>query len=126
MAKRSVGVTLRKPPQANTDTFVAGANDTHAGSATQALGDVVQTARGADLREVTVYLPKDLARKFALHCHELDRDASKVLAEMLEDELVPGPPAAGLAQIDHEPSSRWDRLREHVFSLIRARLPLGI
>ncbi len=124
MAKRSVGVTLRKPPQANVDTFVASANDT--GSTAQVMGDVVQTSRGADLREVTVYLPKELARKFALHCHELDRDASKVLAEMLEGELTEESLAGEGAQIRHQPSSRWGRLREHVIGLVFARLPLTI
>jgi hypothetical protein len=90
------------------------------------MGEVVQTSRGVDLREVTVYLPKELARKFAIHCHDLDRDASKVLAEILEDELVPPPPVGDLAPIDRAPASRLDRLREHVFALIRSRLPIGI
>ncbi len=119
MGKRPVGVTLRKPPQANVDTFVASANDTKETSSV--FGEVVPTTRGVDLREVTVYLPKDLARKFALHCHELDRDASKVLAEMLEGNLVPDAQATVL-----EPMSRWERLRGQILDLVRERFPIGI
>ncbi len=119
MGKRPVGVTLRKPPQANVDTFVSSANDTR--ETPSVFGEVVPSARGVDLREVTVYLPKDLARKFALHCHELDRDASKVLAEMLEGNLVPEAPAKIEA-----PTSRWERLRGQILELVRERFPVGI
>jgi len=44
---------------------------------------------GMPLRPVTIYLPPALAEKLAMHCIQMDRDASRVIGEALENHLSP-------------------------------------
>jgi hypothetical protein len=44
---------------------------------------------GQTLRPVTIYLPPALAERLALHCIQMDRDASNVIGEALESHLSP-------------------------------------
>ncbi len=108
MAKKQVAVTLRKPPQGDVEAFINGGvnahvapSDTQVAANARAVGpalaavpavaitapkldEVVTTGDGRAFREMTVYLPNDLARRLSLHCMESDRDVSRVMAEVLE------------------------------------------
>jgi hypothetical protein len=91
---------LRKPPPpADLDAFVAEA--TTKASDIRELAPVkappaemiVKTDAGRELREVTVYLPVDLARQMSLRCVEKDRDASNLVADALAAHLAEPAPA---------------------------------
>jgi hypothetical protein len=126
MAKKQVDVSLRKPPPADPDGFVAGAGKQAAESITRcehaSEGPTVVTRVG-ERREVTVYLPTALARQLSVRCVELDRDVSHVVAEALIRTLpVEEAPSLALGALT---TDRWSRARE-VFAQVRARLPLGL
>jgi hypothetical protein len=97
MARKQVAVTLRKPPQADTDSFVASGAETEPASAKKPktaiqarraeIEEVVTRPDGRTFRELTVYLPADLARRLSLLCMESDRDVSNFMAEMLRENL---------------------------------------
>jgi hypothetical protein len=120
MGKKQVAVSLRKPPPADPDAFVAAAQKTESAPAARsqvAEGAVVST-RAGERREVTVYLPPDLARRLSVRCLELDRDVSNVVAEALAEALAAEGPAA-------KPSDVWARARALLADL-RARLPAAL
>jgi hypothetical protein len=97
MAKKQVAVTLRKPPQADVESYVSASVTSVAPSAAsvralsavpdgmQVHDETITTSDGRAFREVTVYLPSALARRLSLHCMEGDRDVSRVVAEVLTD-----------------------------------------
>ena len=77
MGKKQVAVTLRKPPQADAESFVASEEpqaplavkaDVLAEAMRSQVDEVITRADGRAFREMTVYLPNDLARDLALHC----------------------------------------------------------
>jgi hypothetical protein len=124
MGKKQVAVSLRKPPPADPDAFVAGGADIGRASACEhaAEGPTVVTRVG-ERREVTVYLPTALARELSVRCVELDRDVSSLVAEALVKTLsieVPAPALPPPAMFDP-----WSRARALVAEF-RARLPLGL
>ncbi len=127
MAKKQVDVSLRKPPPADPDGFVAGSDKNGAASLNRcehtAEGPTVVTRVG-ERREVTVYLPTALARQLSVRCVELDRDVSHVVAEAITKTLSveEAPPMALPAAPAAE---RWSRARE-VLAQVRSRLPLGL
>ena len=126
MGKKQVAVSLRKPPPADPDAFVAGGADTTAASSRcehAAEGPTVVTRVG-ERREVTVYLPTALARELSVRCVELDRDVSSLVAEALVKSLsmAPAMPAGLPPPAMFDP---WSRARALVAEL-RARLPLGL
>ena len=125
MGKKQVAVSLRKPPPADPDAFVAGSADPAASSRCEhaAEGPTVVTRVG-ERREVTVYLPTALARELSVRCVELDRDVSSLVAEALVKSLsmAPALPAALPPPVMFDP---WSRARALVADL-RARLPLGL
>jgi hypothetical protein len=115
MAKKTVGVSLRKPPPpADLEQFVRHDSDVRdlARHQTEA---VVTSPSGRELRELTVYLPPELARKLALYCHEQDRDTSKVLAEILDGHLDTAPPPAAPEM------PQWQQIAKNLTNLVRAR-----
>jgi hypothetical protein len=111
MAKKQVTISLRKPPS-DPDKFVAGAPP-HPRSAD---GRLVSTSVGAR-REMTLFLPAEVARKLSLRCVELARDPSDVVAELLSEALAREDTAA--TRVD-----RWSKART-VFAACRAHLPFG-
>lgn len=126
MGKKQVAVSLRKPPPADPDAFVAGGADIGRSSACEHAteGPTVVTRVG-ERREVTVYLPTALARELSVRCVELDRDVSSLVAEALVKTLsmeveVAAPPALPPPAV-FDP---WSRARALVAEF-RARLPLG-
>jgi hypothetical protein len=133
MGKKQVAVSLRKPPPADPDAFVAGGADSSSSASTAirpehaAEGPTVVTRVG-ERREVTVYLPTSLARQLSVRCVEMDRDVSSVVGEavikMLAIEMKERP---AIAELPPSPPvvAAWARARGLV-SQLRARLPLGL
>jgi hypothetical protein len=129
MGKKQVAVSLRKPPPADPDAFVAGgAESTSTAMRTEhaAEGPTVVTRVG-ERREVTVYLPTSLARQLSVRCVEMDRDVSSLVSEavvkMLAIEIEEPVP---VAELPPPPVfDAWSRARGLV-SQLRARLPLGL
>lgn len=116
MAKKQVGVSLRKPPPVDAESFVGRAEPETPVLGVAPKNDVVvKTDAGRELREMTVYLPVDLARKMSMHCVEKDRDVSNFVAEAMAAHLAPKP----VTKIQEAPQKRtladWGRL-------LRARL----
>lgn len=96
MPKKPVAVSLRKPqPSANIEAFVAG-------QSTQAPGSAMTPARAAEsavvqhgpreYREMTLYLPTDVARQLSFYCMDRDCDLNGVVAEAVT-KLVASPVA---------------------------------
>jgi hypothetical protein len=113
MGKKQVAVSLRKPPPADKDAFVAGSAEVAPASSEPSVAradvaapvfvaparaaneDVVVPTRAGERREITVYLPIDLAKQLSVRCMEMDRDISNVVAEALAKSL-----AAAAAEVE--------------------------
>jgi hypothetical protein len=117
MGKKQVAVSLRKPPPTDPDAFVANGEAPVSPLPRTAEGPAVVTRTG-ERREITVYLPTDLARQLSVRCLELDRDVSNVVAEALAGALANEQEIAVKA-----PPDVWDRARA-VIADLRARFPL--
>ena len=118
MARKQVAVTLRKPPPAAVDRFVGDAaqavepsNPTSEIKQAAGEGPVVTTRKG-DRRELTIYLPTELAQKLSAHCIDLDRDVSNIVSEILAKALE-----RGASQTVTVPETRWTRLKPLLESL---------
>jgi hypothetical protein len=132
MGKKQVAVSLRKPPPSDPDAFVSGGEKAEqpqspAPAAPRvAEGPSVVTRVGAR-REVTVYLPSELARKLSVRCLELDRDVSNVVAEALAGVLAAPDVAPTNANANaNARSGAWERARTLLVEAreeVRARLP---
>jgi hypothetical protein len=137
MGKKQVNVSLRKPPPADPDEFVAGSDNAAASLAPRcehaSEGPTIVT-RAGERREVTLYLPVALARQLSVRCVELDCDMSRLVAEALVKTLSMDPvppiasseaPAALPAPAAALPApAAWSRARE-LFARVRARMPLA-
>ena len=131
MAKKQVGVSLRKPPPpADIDAFVASAPTSDvrdlAPSPAPARDMIVATASGRQLREVTVYLPVDLARRLSIACVESDKDVSNYVASKLEEELAPKAlPSKPTTKPKPEPLRAWIEQARSMGVLLRSRLGIA-
>jgi hypothetical protein len=137
MGKKQVNVSLRKPPPADPDEFVAGSDNAAASLAPRcehpSEGPTIVT-RAGERREVTLYLPVALARQLSVRCVELDCDMSRLVAEALVKTLSmdPVPPIASSEAPAVLPApaaalpapAAWSRARE-LFARVRARMPLA-
>jgi hypothetical protein len=124
MGKKQVAVSLRKPPPTDPDAFVVGpeasrpaSNDTRAFRVADA--PTVATRVG-ERRELTIYLPQELARQLSVRCTELDRDISNLIAEAVSKSLEVDEPVATVTV----PEGRWTGVRS-LLSELRARLPIA-
>jgi hypothetical protein len=119
MGKKQVAVSLRKPPPVDTNAFVAaGEGGVPSVSPMQANDGPPVSTRHGDRRELTIYLPVELARKLSVRCLELDRDLSNVVAEAVAKALAETRPEAVVTASE----SAWGRVRS-VFTDLRSRLP---
>lgn len=135
MGKKQVAVSLRKPPPADPDAFVNGAAAPAPPAPASALAAVPPRApspmegatvatRIGERREVTVYLPQDVARALSVRCVELDRDVSNLVAEALSKALANEEPMPEPEPIV-APQDKWARARAVVEEL-RARFGLRL
>jgi hypothetical protein len=128
MGKKQVAVSLRKPPPSDPDAFVTGGEKTEAERPAPAAPRVAEgpsvATRAGERRELTVYLPPELARKLSVRCLELDRDVSNVVAEALVEALAaPEPQSMESAPLD----LTWARARARaLLAEIRARFPWAV
>ncbi|MBV9950288.1 MAG: hypothetical protein JOZ69_25840 [Myxococcales bacterium] len=103
MSKKRVTVSLRTPPPSDVPPPPESGLAPAARSAVE--GPVVRTRVG-DRREVTLYLPVDVARQLFLRCAERNCDASALVAEAL---------AAALSDPERRevemPADLWSRAR---------------
>ena len=92
MPKKPVAVTLRKPQEpVDADAFVV-----KQPAAANPLADAAEIQHaGRDYREVTLYLPTEVARALAYYCMDRDRDVHRVVAEAVSRHVAPEPAAAG-------------------------------
>jgi hypothetical protein len=136
MAKKTVGVSLRKPPPPADliDAYVGqdAAEKTptsglHALRRTAANEEVMVTsaATGRAFRELTLYVPQDLAQKLGVHCAEQDRDMSNVVVEAVAKMLEPKPAEVEVEVELPKAKTGWEKARgrfEGAISILRARL----
>jgi hypothetical protein len=144
MSKKQVAVSLRKPPPADPDAFVAAAatpppagdvldgsnpddaagSDTASGAVrarsrsprrTVDDGPVIHTRLGPR-RELIVHIPLEIARQLSARCAELDRDVSNFVADILASALSSAAPVEVTV-----PMTLWARLRRLLVA-IGARL----
>jgi hypothetical protein len=133
MAKKTVGVQLRKPPPPAdlVDAYVAHDEKTptsglHALRRPAANEEVlVASASGRAFRELTLYVPQDLAQKLGVHCAENDRDMSNVVVEAVAKMLEPRPAEVVVDVEVPKPQTHWEKARgkwEGAIATLRARL----
>jgi len=108
---------LRKPPPpADFDRFVTGSEPRSAPvepPAARLVDAPLLSTRVGERREVTIYLPQDLARKLSVRCVEMDRDVSNVIAEALAQTLVDPQPEEA-AEPASAPVDRWQKTKQTV------------
>ena len=127
MGKKQVAVSLRKPPPpADFDRFVNRAepsrpnNDADpAVTSTSAADAPVVATRIGERREVTIYLPQDLARALSVRCVELDRDMSNVIAEAVRRSLDASSEEPVAVAV---PADRWERATS-LLAELKTRIP---
>jgi hypothetical protein len=102
-ASASASVTESVSASASVSAPAPAPESAPASAAAAQAHDVVMGEGGRALRPVTVYLPVAIADRLAIHCLELDRDASLVVGEAIEAHLQRrlGPAPA----FDAEPAS---------------------
>ena len=136
MAKKQVGVSLRKPPPAaDFDSFVVdgsggGAIATQPADAAAApKAEVVITAHdGKRVREMTIYLDEEVAQRLQMHCREKDRDVSNFIAEAILALLAPAVKALPAMKPKAAPAKRAMKIEipwakwQSAFATLRSRL----
>ena len=123
MGKKQVAVSLRKPPPTDPNAFVAGGAQESAAPPAglqSAMDAPVVPTKVGERREMTIYLPQDLARKLSIRCVELDRDVSNLVAEAVSKALSTEEPVAVVV-----PEDRWTKIRGLVNEL-KSRLPIRL
>ncbi len=124
MGKKQVAVTLRKPPQVDTEAFVGSPADKN-GATDQprrpSVDEIITRPDGKSFREMTIYLPAELARRLSMHCMEKDRDVSNVMAEIVKENLDGPPPPAPIAPLTLQAkiANNFEMGREKVMLLWR-------
>ena len=92
MPKKQVAVSLRKPQPANIDAFVSGENTaTPAPVAKAAITspDPLVKHGSREYREMTLYLPAEVAKDLAFFCIDHKRDVNTVVAEAVTQLVDP-------------------------------------
>ena len=92
MPKKQVAVSLRKPQPANIDAFVSGENT----AATEPVAKAAITSPdplvkhgSREYREMTLYLPAEVAKDLAFFCIDQKRDVNTVVAEAVTQLVDP-------------------------------------
>jgi hypothetical protein len=91
MPKKPVAVSLRKPQApADVDSFVGGASapPPARAAAKNPIASGADVRHGArDYREMTFYLPTEVARELSFHCVDRNCDANRVVADAVSKHL---------------------------------------
>ncbi|HMJ14050.1 MAG TPA: hypothetical protein VK524_21680 [Polyangiaceae bacterium] len=101
-----MAVSLRKPPQpANIDAFVSG--ETQAAPSAKAAvtsPDPLIKHGSREFREMTLYLPAEVARELAFFCIDQKRDVNTVVAEAVTHLVTPESAAARASEVAPTPT----------------------
>src|SRR5688572_21926092 len=92
MPKKPVAVSLRKPQApADIDAFVSGDSGAAPPRAIAAANaDAQPIVHGErEFREMTLYLPTDIARKLSFYCMDMNCDMNRVVAEAVARHVTP-------------------------------------
>ena len=90
MSKKSVAVSLRRQePRAEVDAFVAGESAGVAAAIPANAVDAVVRHGTREFREMTLYLPAEVARQLSFHCIDQNCDANGVVANAVTKYLSP-------------------------------------
>ena len=123
MSKKRVAVSLRKPQtRDDIDAFVGGqgAAPMPAGAVLEKpieAAPVVQHGAG-EYREMTLYLPLDVARQLSLYCMDRDCDVSRVVAEAVSKHVAGTEPV----RVVNAPVGKWSGAVEAVVEQLRVRV----
>jgi len=123
MSKKRVAVTLRKPQaSADIETFVASepaasvaAAPAPASPPRASVAEAALQHAARAYREVTLYLPSDVARALSLYCMDKNLDMNRVVAEAVQKHLSPDTPLEAA-----EP--RWQAVVEELVRTYRSKL----
>jgi hypothetical protein len=122
MSKKPVAVSLRKPQApADADRFVGGGVAPAPVRATQALPiePAAELQHGARAyRELTVYLPSEVARELSLYCMDRNCDVNRVVADAVSRQVALGASEASAAA----PGKAWAGSLELVIEQLRVKL----
>jgi hypothetical protein len=90
MSKKPVAVTLRKPQApVDLDGFVAG----ESARAPRPIETAAEVPHGArNFREMTLYLPTEVARELSFYCMDRNCDLNRVVADAVTKHLSPDSP----------------------------------
>jgi hypothetical protein len=94
MPKKQVAVSLRKPQPANIDAFVSGENTVAPAPVAKAAitsPDPLVKHGSREYREMTLYLPAEVAKDLAFFCIDQKRDVNTVVAEAVTQLVDPEP-----------------------------------
>jgi hypothetical protein len=86
---------------------------------------MVTSASGRAFRELTLYVPQDLAQRIGVHCAENDRDMSNFVVEAVAKMFEPKAPEVEVEVEVKKPQTGWEKARgrwEGAMSMLRARL----
>jgi hypothetical protein len=93
MPKKPVAVSLRKPqPPADIEAFVAAESSsppTRALSAANRADSPPVVHAEREYREMTLYIPSDIARKLSFYCMDMNCDMNRVVAEAVAKHVTP-------------------------------------
>jgi hypothetical protein len=124
MSKKQVAVTLRKP-QASAEAFVAGDAAPPAplqAAASPAANQVLDAAsvvqHGArDYREMTLYLPTEVARALSFYCMDRNCDLNRVVADAVSRHVTPASESSA-----NVPTTTWRGAVEILIEQSRMKL----
>jgi len=96
MSKKPVAVTLRKPQApVDLDGFVAGESTPAARPRPRPEDNAAEVQHGArNYREMTLYLPTEVARELSFYCMDHNCDLNRVVADALHKHFAPDAPRA--------------------------------
>jgi hypothetical protein len=125
MSKKRVAVSLRKPQtREDIDAFVEGQGAVPPSAPASAVLEkpieaaaVVQHG-AAEYREMTLYLPVEIARQLSLYCMDRDCDVSRVVADAVSKHVANAEPARDM----NVPAGKWSGAVEAVVEQLRVRI----
>jgi hypothetical protein len=119
MPKKQVAVSLRKPQPANIDAFVSGENTAPPAPAPVAKAaitspDPLLKHGSREYREMTLYLPAEVAKDLAFFCIDHKRDVNTVVADavtqLVDPQAARAKPVEVLTPAPAAPAPLWRKL----------------
>jgi hypothetical protein len=123
MSKKRVAVSLRKPQTRDDVEAFVGGQGVAPMPASAVLEKPIEAApvvhHGAgEYREMTLYLPLEVARQLSLYCMDRDCDVSRVVADAVSKHVTGAEPE----RVVNAPGSKWSGAVEAVAEQLRVRI----